>query len=343
MYNVLVTGGAGFIGHHLVKRLSAMGCKITIIDNLSNANGIFLQKIKSAIQASSVSTSPFVVLNDNDINDVSFYAEDIRNKDALIDIFKGEEIDTCVHLASKISVPESITNPGDTIDVNIKGTFNVLEACSKVNVKNLVFASSSAVYGEPKTLPISEKEQLDPLSPYGASKIAGEALVSSFKNTEKIQNAVSIRIFNVFGEGQSFGYAGVITMFAERLSARLPPIIYGNGNQTRDFIFVDDVVSVIMLSAAVADKKQEEKLPSHLPSSYAHILNVGTGRAVKIRDLAQMMIKIFNLDLEPVFAEPRSGDIVNSLADISRLETILGFVPSSEIEPYLKQMFIHSK
>jgi UDP-glucuronate 4-epimerase len=156
MYNVLVTGGAGFIGHHLVKRLSAMGSKITIID--SNANGFFLHKIKSAIQASSVSTSPFVVLNDNEINDVSFYAEDIRNKDALIDIFKGEEIDTCVHLASKISVQESITNPGDTIVVNIIGSFIVLEACSKTNVKNLVFASSSAVYGEPKTLPISENK-----------------------------------------------------------------------------------------------------------------------------------------------------------------------------------------
>src|SRR6266849_4684864 len=263
MYNVLVTGGAGFIGHHLVKRLSAMDCKITIIDNLSNANRIFLHTIKSAIQASSVSTSRFVSLNDNGINDASFYAEDIRNKDALIDIFKGEEIDTCVHLASKISVQESITNPGDTIDVNIKGTFNVLEACSKADVKNLVFASSSAVYGEPKTLPISEKEQLDPLSPYGASKIAGEALVASFRNTGKIQNAVSIRIFNVFGEGQSSGYAGVITKFAERLSASSPPVIYGDGNQTRDFIFVDDVVSAIVLSAAVADKKQKEKSSSY--------------------------------------------------------------------------------
>ena len=338
MYNVLVTGGAGFIGHHLVKRLSAMDCKITIIDNLSNANGIFLQKIKRAIQASSVSTSRFVSLNDNGIDDVSFYAEDLRNKDALIDIFKSEEIDTCVHLAAKISVPESITNPGDTIDVNIKGTFNVLEACSKADVKNLVFASSSAVYGESKTLPISEKEQLDPLSPYGASKIAGEALVSSFRNTGKIQNAVSIRIFNVFGEG---GYAGVITKFAERLSASLPPVIYGNGNQIRDFIFVDDVVSAIVLSAGVADKKQEEKSSSY-PSSYAHILNVGTGKALKIRDLAQIMIKIFNLDLEPVFADARRGDIINSLADISRLETVLGFVPSREIVPSLKQMLKQS-
>jgi len=340
MHKVLVTGGAGFIGHHLIKRLSAMDCKITIIDNLSNSNRIFLHMIKRAIQASSVGTSRYVSLNDDGIDDVAFYAEDIRNKDALIDIFESEEIDTCVHLASKISVPESITNPGDTIDVNIKGTFNVLEACSKTEVKNLVFASSSAVYGESKTLPISEKEQLDPLSPYGASKIAGEALVASFRNTAKIQNAVSIRIFNVFGEGQSSGYAGVITKFAERLSASLPPVIYGDGNQIRDFIFVDDVVSAIVLSAAVADKKQEEKSASY-PSSYAHILNVGTGKALKIRDLAQMMIQIFNLDLEPVYSEARSGDIINSLADMSRLETVLGFVPSREIVPSLKQMFKH--
>lgn len=340
MHNVLITGGAGFIGHHLVKKFSAMDCRITIIDNLSNANRMFLHTIKSAVQTSSVSRFRFVRLNASGIKNVSFYAEDIRNKEALIDIFKNEEIDTCVHLASKISVPESITNPEDTIDVNIKGTFNVLEACSKVDVKNLVFASSSAVYGEPKILPISETEQLDPLSPYGASKIAGEALVSSFRNTGKIQNAVSIRLFNVFGEGQSFGYAGVITKFAERLSASLAPLIYGDGNQTRDFIFIDDVVSAIMLSAAVADKKLDEKSSSD-PSSH-FILNVGTGKAVRIRDLAKMMIRIFDLDLEPVFAEPRRGDIVNSLAKISRLETILGFVPSHEIEPSLKQIFIHS-
>jgi UDP-glucose 4-epimerase len=340
MHNVLITGGAGFIGHHLVKKLSTIDCKITIIDNLCNANGIFLQKIKSAIQGSRVSISRFVKINDNEINNVSFYAEDIRNKEALIDIFKTEEIDTCVHLASKISVPESITNPEDTIDVNIKGTFNVLEACSKVVVKNLVFASSSAVYGEPKILPISEKEQLNPLSPYGASKIAGEALVASFRNTGKIQNTVSVRMFNVFGEGESFGYAGVITKFAERLSANLPPVVYGDGNQTRDFICVDDVVSAIVLSAQLADKKQEEKSSSD-PSSH-FILNVGTGKAVRITDLAKMMIKIFDLDLGPVFEEPRRGDIVNSLADISRLKTILGFVPYHEIEPSLKQMFIHS-
>jgi UDP-glucose 4-epimerase len=125
------------------------------------------------------------------------------------------------------------------------------------------------------------------------------------------------------------------------LSASLPPVIYGNGNQTRDFIFVDDVVSAILLSAAGVDKKQEKKSSSY-PSTYANILNVGTGKALKIKDLAQMMIKIFDLDLEPVFTEARRGDIINSLADISRLETVLGFVPSREIVPSLKQMFKQS-
>ena len=159
-----------------------------------------------------------------------------------------------------------------------------------------------------------------------------------FRNTGKIKNAVSIRIFNVFGEGRRFGHVGVITKFAERLSASLPPVIYGNGDQTRDFIFVDDVVGAIVLSAGVADKKQDEYSSSY-PSSYTDILNVGSGRALKIRDLAQMMIKIFELDLEPVFTEPRRGDIINSLADISRLKIVLGFGPSSEIEPCLKLMF----
>jgi len=143
----------------------------------------------------------------------------------------------------------------------------------------------------------------------------------------------------VFGEESSF--PGVITKFAERLSASLPPVIYDTWNQTRDFIFIDDVVSAIALSAAVQDKKQEEKSSAY-SSSYAHVLNVGTGRTVKIRDLAQTMIKIFDLDLEPVFEEPRRGDIVNSLADINKLKTILGFVPSGEIEAYLKQMFKRS-
>lgn len=332
MQKILVTGGAGFIGHHLVNGLSSVNCKIVIIDNMSNANHDYLNLIKSAIRSktNTSTSSRFIILYSGN-NPVSFYAEDIRNKDALVDIFRKEAIDTCIHLAAKISVPESITNPGDTIDVNIKGTFNVLEACSIAGVKNFIFASSSAVYGDPKVLPISEEQSLDPLSPYGASKISGEALVSSFRNTGKIQNAMSLRIFNVFGEGQSAQYAGVITKFAERLFAGLPPVIYGDGNNTRDFIFIKDVVRAIVLSASTNITNQEK--------SSIHTLNVGTGTALRIRDLANMMIKSFNLNLDPVFAEARYGDITNSVADISRLSNVLGFIPSHKTEPSLKQMF----
>lgn len=332
MQKILVTGGAGFIGHHLVNGLSSVNCKIVIIDNLSNANHDFLNLIKSAIRSkTNTSTSSRYIILYSGNNPVSFYAEDIRNKEALVDIFRKEAIDTCIHLAAKISVPESITNPGDTIDVNIKGTFNVLEACSIAGVKNFIFASSSAVYGDPKVLPISEEQPLDPLSPYGASKISGEALVSSFRNTGKIQNAMSIRIFNVFGEGQSAQYAGVITKFAERLSAGLAPVIYGDGNNTRDFIFIKDVVRAIVLSATTTNITNQEK-------SGIHTLNLGTGTALRIRDLANMMIKSFNLNLDPVFAETRYGDITNSLADTKKLSNALGFVPSHKIEPSLKQM-----
>jgi UDP-glucose 4-epimerase len=141
MDHILVTGGAGFIGQHLLKRLAQLDCKVTVIDNLSNANANF------------------------QIYSFSLHKEGIRNKDSVSDIFNCEEIDTCIRLAAKISVPDSITNPFNTWDINIRGTLNVLEACSKNGVDNLVFASSAAVYGEPKKLPMSEDHILNPLSP----------------------------------------------------------------------------------------------------------------------------------------------------------------------------------
>src|SRR5205085_7280537 len=131
----------------------------------------------------------------------------------------------------------------------VNGTLSVLNACASNNVGNFVFASSAAVYGEPKIIPIPEDHVLNPLSPYGASKVAGEALVSSFGNSQKIRNAATLRFFNVYGKGQSAEYAGVITKFIERLSSGLPPIIFGDGTQTRDFISVQDIVEAIVLAA----------------------------------------------------------------------------------------------
>lgn len=330
MQRVLVTGGAGFIGHRLVENLSESGSAVTIVDNLSNANLNFLDQVKEAIR-SSTNRGGFVRLKAGYRHSPSLYIQDIRNKEALAEIVKAEEIDTCVHLAAKIDVADSIKNPEETIDVNIKGTFNILEACARRDVKNFVFASSSAVYGESKALPISEEQQLNPLSPYGASKIAGEALVSSFCNTRKIQNGLSLRIFNVYGIGQSIKYAGVIAKFAERFSSRLQPVLYGDGSQVRDFIFIEDVVNTILLAA---NRTKMEK------ASHEKVINVGTGKAMRINEVAQIMAKIFGVEYKPIFAESRNGDIVNSIADISKLKTILEYVPRSEMELCLKKIFI---
>jgi UDP-glucose 4-epimerase len=310
--HILVTGGSGFIGHHLVNKLLSNGeNKVVVIDNLSTRNNNLLEiTIKSSLRKS-----------------LSFYNEDILNKDVIYDIFKHEAtIDTCVHLAAKISVLDSVRNPADTVHTNVIGTLNLLEVCSFNNVKNFVFASSAAVYGEPKKMPLHENDSLEPLSPYGASKASAEALASSFARCGKLENVMSIRIFNVYGHNQSSQYAGVITSFAERLSKMLPPIIYGGGEQTRDFISVNDLINIILLLI------EGKRRLSHC------ILNAGTGKPTKIRDLAKIMIKIAGLDLEPIFAEPKRGDIKESYADIEKLKTDLGFTNFTEIEHGLKQI-----
>jgi UDP-glucose 4-epimerase len=321
-HKVLVTGGAGFIGHHLVKRLLCQrNYKIIVIDNLSNGNKNFLEGSNSRSSS----------------NKFSFYKEDIRNKKNILDIFSHERIiDTCIHLAAKINVNDSIINPEDTIDVNVKGTLNVLEACSSNGVKNFIFASSAAVYGEPKKLPLSEDDHLlEPLSPYGASKVAGEALVSSYRRSKKIKNAIALRFFNVYGEGQNIEYAGVITRFAERLSRGLRPIIYGDGKQTRDFVSVNDVVNAIFLAVTEADKIK-------MSSSSSDLFNIGTGIPISIDDLAQRMIRIFGIDLEPIYYEAKEGDIKYIYADTKKSKSILKFIAIEEIESCLKQILKQS-
>lgn len=283
-----------------------MGCSISVVDNLSNSNFDF-----------------------QDTN-ISFHKEDIRNKDAILNILKNKNVDTCIHLAAKISVSDSMVNPYDTLEVNVQGTLNMLEACSITNVKNFVFASSAAAYGEPKHLPIAEDHVLDPLSPYGASKMAGEVLVSSYNNSAKIRNAVALRFFNVYGEGQTLEYAGVITKFAERLHKGLKPIIYGDGKQTRDFVSVNDVVTAIVLAAELGDKTSPA-------SATSKVYNVASGKSININDLASKMIRICGLDLTPIYEEERKGDIKYAEVDTTRSKNVLGFFAKETIESGLKQ------
>jgi UDP-glucose 4-epimerase len=209
----------------------------------------------------------------------------------------------------------------------------MLEACSQNNVKTFVFASSAAVYGHAKVLlPIPEDHVLEPLSPYGATKIAGESLVNSYKNCGKIKNAVILRFFNVYGEGQSNEYAGVITNFADRLSTGLPPVIYGDGRQTRDFVSVDDVTNILITATVQAEQ-------TGLSSTF----NVGTGSPVSINELAKKMSRIFGLDnIEPIYREAKKGDILFSLADTRRLKYILKAQAKINIDDELMKIAIRS-
>lgn len=253
----------------------------------------------------------------------SFYKKDVRDKQAMVDIIKKEKVESCIHLAALISVADSVREPAATIDVNVNGTASLLEACSECRVRNFVFASTGAVYGEPKKFPIQEEHVLDPLSPYGASKVAGEALAASYANCSKIASAISLRFFNVYGEGQSAAYAGVITKFAENLSKNLPPVIYGDGLQTRDFVYVGDVANAIILALEAA--------ANDVSGAY----NVATGRSITINDLARTMTDIFELDLDPVYEDERKGDVKFAKVDISKTRRSLGYAPQGKLEDML--------
>jgi UDP-glucose 4-epimerase len=310
MHSVVVTGGTGFIGHHLVNKLVEKNCQIQIIDNLSNSSSHFVNEFQ---------------VNRSKYDNVTIHNVDIRNEASVLNIFRDQTIDTCIHLAAKISVRDSISRPSETIDVNVKGTLNTLEACTKCNVQNFVFASSAAVYGSPRKLPLSEDEMVQPISPYGASKVAGEALVSCYKS--KIKNCLSLRFFNIYGKGQTLDYAGVITKFIERLSKGLSPIIYGDGRQTRDFISVNDAVNAIIL-AGEKDLNPESFLTN------TNVFNIGTGKATGILDLALRMIDIFGLEssTQPIYLDPINGDIIHSYANINCAKNLLKFVTKEDLQ-----------
>lgn len=300
---ILVTGGAGFIGHHLVRALAQNpGYNVVIVDNLSSE--------KSKQRAGGIAGA-------------TFYNTDIRNKSAISSIIRQEKIRSCVHLAARISVKESIANPYDTIDVNVNGTLAVLAACAEENVNRFVFASSAAVYGEAKTLPIVEDQELNPISPYGVSKVSGEWLVNAFRNAGRIPNAMSLRFFNVYGAGQSPEYAGVITKFAERLDKGLIPVIFGTGEQTRDFVSVADIVRAIQLT---------------LERNASGTCNIGTGRPTSINDLARIMLSIYGSESPPEHHQKVDGDIVDSCADISMARRTLGFEPTADLYHGLQRL-----
>ena len=284
---IIITGGAGFIGKHLVNYLLDKGNVITIFDNFSNSEensmGYFIK------------------------NGVKVINGDIRKFEEILK--ETENQDILIHLAAKISVSESILNPSETFEVNVDGTKNVLEACKKNNVKKIIIASSAAVYGEGSSgMKLRESTKTNPISPYGKSKLKME---QEIEKNNKI-DCVILRFFNIFGIGQTSEYAGVITKFIEMISSNKPLEIFGDGIQTRDFVSINDVVQSIY--DAIKNGKN---------GTY----NIASGKAITINKLAEFMISLSRKDLEIHHISEKHGNIRYSEADISLAKNKIGYVP----------------
>jgi len=292
---VLVTGGAGFIGKHLVKSLIEKGNTVTIFDDFSNS------KKDSVVALVNIG----VKIIEGSITEL----EDITNA--------TKEHDVVVHLAAKISVDESIKNPSETFHINVDGTKNVLIACEKNHVKKMIIASSAAVYGE--SLPeikLTENSEINPISPYGESKVIMEREIREFiaKNTV---NCVILRFFNIYGVEQSPEYAGVITKFIKRIAMNKPLEIFGDGMQTRDFVSIKDVIN------SIYDAIENGKNGTY---------NIASGKTVKIKELAKFMISSSKKDLEIIYSNAKKGDIRFSHADISLAKKELRYSPKYGLE-----------
>lgn len=295
---IFVTGGGGFVGSHLVDFLIKENHTVTIFDDMFSR---------------SADTNPQAETINGDIRDYGKLEESIKEHDCVI------------HLAAKISVPESISNPQVTNAVNVDGTLNVLTACSKQNISKFIFASSAAVYGESKDIPISENTQVNPVSPYGASKAAAESYIKAFSNCFEIESVI-LRIFNVYGKGQSDEYAGVITKFTKQIRNNKNLTIFGDGTQTRDFVSINDVVDAFSQALKNIEKKR------------GTIYNIASGNYVSINDLADTMIEISGKDLKVEHTKPRLGDIKDSQCSIFLAKKDLGFVPQTNLRDGLTKL-----
>jgi UDP-glucose 4-epimerase len=305
MKYAVVTGGAGFIGSHLVRELTSKGYRTTILDDLSSGKMENITELLNQPQKESA---------------VRFVQNSITNLPALQKLFQGA--DYVFHMAAIASVPKSVNDPLSSHEVNLTGTLNVLQAAKENNVRKVVYISSSAVYGDTPVLPQHEEMMPTPQSPYAVTKLAGEYYCRVFKEVYDLDTA-GLRFFNIYGPRQdpNSEYAAVIPKFIIKVLEGKAPVIFGTGEQTRDFVFVRDAVNAVILAAE---------------SDAAGIYNIGVGTTITIDDLARKVIKVVGKDLEPIYQESRTGDILHSLSDISRARTF-GYSPRFSLEEGLEE------
>ena len=303
----LVTGGAGFIGSNLVEKLLEEEHEVIVLDNLSTGK---LENIKEF----------------RGRKHLKFIQGSITNLNLLTELVEGAQ---CVfHQAAIPSVQKSVENPLVTNEVNVNGTLNVLVAAKESKVEKVVYASSCAVYGDSSELPIREGIKPDPKSPYAVSKLTGEQYCTTFSEVYGLKT-VCLRYFNVYGPKQdpSSEYAAVIPRFITRVLANKPPIIYGDGTQTRDFIFVKDVVNANIVAAERG----------------TGVLNIASGRSISINELADKIIEMIGKKMEPVYEPPRPGDIKHSFAAIAQAGKELNYRPRFDLEQGLTETIRYFK
>jgi nucleoside-diphosphate-sugar epimerase len=298
----LVTGGAGFIGSSLVRELLREGKKVRVIDNLSTGNISNLKDVLSRIE---------------------FLERDIQDLDAVQEACKS--ITYVFHQAAIPSVPRSIENPIEFNQSNVDGTLNVLVAARDKGVKRVVYAGSSSVYGDTPTLPKKEDMRPNPLSPYALTKLAGEYYCKVFSDVYGLET-VTTRYFNVFGPRQNPGspYAAVIPKFIDAFLKEEKPVIFGDGEQTRDFTFVHNVIYANLLCSRAKKTKGE-------------VINIATSSRISLNELIKILKEITGKDIDPIYTDPRKGDIKHSLADISKAEKMIGYRPLVDLREGLIQ------
>lgn len=303
MKRIIVTGGAGFIGSALVRGLLAgQDSQIAVIDNLLTGRESNLAEIRGRIEFNQV---------------------DIRNYASIAPLIGGA--DTVFHLAAIPSVPRSIREPVPSHEVNVDGTFNVFRACVEGKVRRVVYAASSSAYGDTETLPKVETMTPRPLSPYAAQKLMGEHYASTFHSCFGLET-VALRLFNVYGERQdpSSPYSGVISVFMTALLNHTRPTIYGDGEHTRDFTYVEDVVKLCMKAAKAA-------------GAAGKVYNAGNGNRYSLNDVWNQLQKIEGVNLPAHYAAPREGDVRDSQADTAAARRDLGHDPQFTLEQGLRR------
>jgi nucleoside-diphosphate-sugar epimerase len=300
----LVTGGAGFIGSNTVDELVRRGHSVVVLDDLSAGKEENLAEVRSKI---------------------TFVKGSIIDMEAVQKAIHQAEY--VVHLAARTSVPRSVKDPLETNKINVEGTLNVLVAARDNKVKRVVFAASSSAYGETPTLPKIETMQPQPISPYGVTKYVGELYAQTFGRCYGLEN-VSVRYFNIFGPRQDPGspYSGVLSKFATAFLEDTQPVVFGDGEQTRDFTYVDNAVQANLLACEA-------------PYASGEVINVGTGSRVSLNQTLQSLRKITGKNLVAKYEPTREGDIRDSQAEISKARELLGYEPTVMFEEGLERTF----